>query len=243
MSVIGAFGSTFGFSLGPAEQFCAETAQARDRRMTTAIPSTSEQLHGRWWLVVVVVLVSIGIAALLTTQQVPVYGAQATWAVVPNSEVQDTGDILRSIETLERRTLLATFARLPGTRTARAELEERLGLDPGGLTGYQLRGTVVPYTNLIRFEVEGPDHQMVAEAANELARRIRTSARPLYRLYSLREVEQARASRRPLSPDWRRNLVVGALIGMFLGTGLLVGSSFAASTGRPSNPTSRFRTS
>lgn len=174
----------------------------------------------RSWIVLLCVLVSIGVALALTSRQEARYEADATWVVAPATEIEDPSDLLRSLETLERRTIVATFARLPATRPVRVDLAERMGLDESDLRGYGLRGSVVPYTNMIRFIVEGPDPERAAEAANALAREIRTAAASLYRIYTLREVEPATAPRRAVHPDFGRSAVVGALIGLFVGIGL-----------------------
>lgn len=199
--------------------------------------SLADDLKRGWWLIAAAILLSVLMAAGLTATTEPTFGARATWVVVPNTRIEDPSDILRSLETLERRTIVATFARLPGTRSARNTLEQRLELETRALSAYSLRGTIVPYTNLIRFEVEGPDSEMAARAANGLARQIRSEVRSMYRLFTIREVESARASSRPLRPDWRRNLVVGALIGLFIGAGLAVLTAFRkegpAATTRP----------
>lgn len=177
-------------------------------------------LARRSWIVAVAVLVSIGIAAALSAREEPRYTADATWVVTPNETIEDTSDVLRSLETLERRTVVATIARLPATSTMREDLAERLGVDASRLRGYSLRGSVVPYTNLLRFEVEGPDPELAMRAANSLPREVRSEAVSLYRIYTLREVEPADTPRTPTHPDTGRNLVVGALIGLFVGLGL-----------------------
>lgn len=182
--------------------------------------SVLSTLARRSWIVVLAILLSIGIALVLTAREEVRYSARSTWVVTPASEIEDPSDVLRSLDTLERRTIVATFARLPGTSPVRVELEERLGMDDGALRGYSLRGSVVPYTNLIRFEVEGPESELAAAAANGLAREIRSEARTLYPIYTLREVEPARASSSPTHPDRSRNVVVGALIGLFVGLAL-----------------------
>lgn len=176
-------------------------------------------LARRSWIVAVAVVVSLGAALLLSARQAPRYTATTTWVVTPATSIQDPSDVLRSLDTLERRTIVATFARLPGTSTVRADVAERLALDRGGLRAYSLRGSVVPYTNLIRFEAEGPDAEIAVSAADGLARQIRNEAISLYRIYTLREVEPAYASR--THPDTGRNLVVGSLIGLFVGIGLI----------------------
>ena len=44
-----------------------------------------------------------------------------------------------------------------------------------------------------------------------------TQARALYRIYTMRRLSPAEPARRPVRPDRGRNLVAGALVGLFVG--------------------------
>lgn len=169
------------------------------------------------WLVLVVTAVAVAIAWGVTARQNPTYLASASLVAVPNSEVEDTTDLLRSLETLERRTVVATFARLPGSPEIRDAVAGRLGVEPRDLRAYWVGGAVVPNTNIVRLDVYGPDPGRAAEVANAAAREVRREARRLYRIYSLRVIARAEPPRRPVRPDARRNATVAALLGLFLG--------------------------
>lgn len=169
------------------------------------------------WLVLVVILVAVGTAWWWTSRQAPTYQASASLVVTPNTEVEDTTDLLRSLETLERRTVVATFARLPGSRDTAVEVAERLGVEPREIRYYWIGGSVVPNTNIVRIDVYGPDPERAAEVANAAARVVRREARHLYQIYSMREMGRAEPPSRPVRPDARRNAVVAAILGLFLG--------------------------
>lgn len=169
------------------------------------------------WIVLGVVAASLLAAAALTATRTPLYRAEMALAVRPNTEVEDTSDVLRALETLERRTILVTLARIPTSRTTRQAVEERLG--EGALRGYDVMAAPVAYANLIRIEVTGPDGERATEIAAAIADRTRRTGRSLYRIYSLQNFEPARASGTPVYPDWGRNLVVAALLGAVVGVG------------------------
>lgn len=166
-----------------------------------------------------VIGLSLAAGAILTSTVPPRYLARSTWVVTPNTRVEDPTDIMRSLENLERRTIVATFARIATTRNARDAVESRMGLEEYALADYGMRASVVPYTNLIRFEVEGPDPEVATEAARTLGEHTRSEARSMYGIYTLHRFEEARARSGPVQPDWRRNLVISGLLGLFLGGG------------------------
>lgn len=169
------------------------------------------------WLVLVVILVAVAVAWAWTSRQSPTYRASASLVVTPNTEVEDTTDLLRSLETLERRTVVATFARLPGSPETAADVAERLGVEPDEIRYYWIGGAVVPNTNIVRIDVYGPDPDRAAEVANAAARSVSREARHLYQIYSMREMGRAEPPSRPVRPDARRNAVVAAVLGLFLG--------------------------
>jgi len=169
------------------------------------------------WLVLVVILVTVAVAWLWTSRQSPTYQATTSLVVTPNTEVEDITDLLRSLETLERRTVVATFARLPGSPETADSVAERLGVEPREIRHYWIGGAVVPNTNIVRIDVYGPDPERAAEVANATARVVRREARHLYQIYSMYEMARAEPPSRPVRPDARRNAVVAAILGLFLG--------------------------
>ena len=167
-----------------------------------------------WWIVLVMIAVAIGVTAVVTSRQRVVYEATAMLVVAPTSETSDPGDVMKSLETLERRTVIATFARIPGTLELREAVGARLKIDP---KAYRIHGSVVPNTNIIRIETEGPRADMAALVANTAADLTTREARSLYRVYTMRLLARATPAHRPSYPDPQRNYLVGAAIGAFLG--------------------------
>jgi capsular polysaccharide biosynthesis protein len=176
------------------------------------------RLLTRWWWLPVVML-SVGVLAGLwwTSRQPRTYRASAMLAVVPNTSVQADADVLRSLDALERRTLLATFARLPGTYETRAAVADALHRNPRELATYVFGASVLPSTNIIRIDVDGPDSALAARLANAAGEVAAAEARSLYRIYTLRPIAAATASTRPIYPDPNRNSLAAGVVGLFIG--------------------------
>jgi capsular polysaccharide biosynthesis protein len=196
---------------------------ANDSSFATAI------LRG-WWIILLIIVLSLVTAGLLTARQTPVYQSSGMLVAAPSSMASDTGEIIRSLETLERRTVIATFARIPTTREMREAVALELEVPAGQLRGYRINGSVVPNTNIIRIDVEGGDPEMVAKVANAVGDVTARESRDLYRVYSLRWLARANPARRPSFPDPQRNYLVGGVTGLVLG----VAAALALGRGRPS---------
>jgi capsular polysaccharide biosynthesis protein len=171
-----------------------------------------------WWVVVAVVVAAIGASIAITAAVRPVYRAETLMVVTPHSSVQDSGDILKSLETLERRTVVATFARIATTQETRKAAAAAAGLNPERSGDFRVEASVLPSTNIIRIEVEGENAAATASLANQLGTLTARSAESMYRIYTISTLASATVPRSPIRPDKRRNYLVavtaGALIGL-----------------------------
>jgi capsular polysaccharide biosynthesis protein len=136
---------------------------------------------------------TVVIAVVATAFQTPIYESAAQLIVAPAPDTGDTSDVIRSLETLERRTVVATFARMANQR--------------GG--AFDTRASVVPNTNIIRIDTRGPDPKRAAAIANAAAAKLAFDAHALYRVYVLRMLQPATPAQRPVYPDRQRNYIVG----------------------------------
>lgn len=152
-----------------------------------------------------------------TWLQTRTYRAGASAIVVPGERVLQPADVLRSLDTLERRTVIATLARIPGATESRVAAANRLGIDLREMERYRTNAMVVPNTNIIRIEVDGPDPLQAANVANVMMDLTADASARLYRIYSVRALERAAPNPRAIRPNPRRNALVALLVGLFLG--------------------------
>lgn len=170
-----------------------------------------------WWLPLVTGLLCAGTALALASRESPRYVATATAVVAPTAEIEESPEVLRSLDTLERRTVVATFARIASTREAHTAAADRLGLAPADASEYGIAASVISSTNLIRIRAEGPDPDRTADLANSATQVTEAEARRLYRIFTLHTVEAATPPLEPVHPDPQRNAGVGLVLGLFVG--------------------------
>lgn len=185
-------------------------------------------LRKGWWIILTAIVLALLMAALLSSGQVPLYRTSTTLIVVPARETKDTSDILKSLETLERRTVVATFAKIPSAPETRAAAAKSLSLGEDALGGYLIEGSVVPNTNIIRIDVQGSDGNTVADVANASAAVTNTQARSLYRIYAMETLAKALPQSRPIHPDRRRNYLVALALGALAGCAAALSWPFLA---------------
>lgn len=191
-----------------------------------------EALRRGWWVLLVAILFSVGTAWWITSREEPRFAAEALLVVAPHRNLKDPSDIIRSIETLERRTVLATLAKIPGRAETKELASAELGWDTATLRRYWIGGSVVPQTNLLRIQVQGPDAEGAARLATAAAHATRHEADRIYRVYYLRMLEEAEVSRRPIRPQPGRNLLVAGVLGLFVGIGAALSLEILRRRGR-----------
>jgi capsular polysaccharide biosynthesis protein len=162
-------------------------------------------------------LVAAAVAALLASRETPQYRATTTLVVAPSSQLHDEADKLRALEALERRSILATFAKIPGTREVREEAAGQLGIAAEALSAYAIRAAVLPHAHVLAIEVTGPDPARCAAVAEAATKSTHARVRRYYPVYTVRLLEAARAERAPFRPRVGRAAGVAGVLGLFLG--------------------------
>lgn len=186
-------------------------------------------LRQRWWLVVAVAVVAVATSRFFTMRETRLYGATASAMVTPAASITEHTELLRALETLERRTVVATLALLPTSRETREAAAMMARVSPAALPHHRISASVVPNTNVLRVRVEGPDPDRASALANAIVQVTATRANELYRLFALQPLDPSLPSPRPIHPNATRNLAVAGILGLFLGLALTVGIELAYS--------------
>ncbi len=174
-----------------------------------------------WWVVLLIVAAAIATAAVLTARQTPLYQSSTTIAVLPSAAIADPNDVVRSLDTLERRTIISTLARVAGTSDLIERAATAAGLPPANARRTRVTATVLPNTNLLRINVEGEDRDGVATLANAAATTLADTTLRMYRVYQLTVISRAAAPNRPFFPDRGRNYAVALVAGLVAAAGAL----------------------
>lgn len=174
----------------------------------SAVPLTSAVAR-HWQIAALIAVAAMLFAWLAAAVQPKRYRASAIAAVAPLAANLPPQDLMRGVDTLERRVVVSSLAALAGTPRTRRAVHAA-----GDET---ILAVVLPNTNLFRIEVEGRDPKRAAALANEVPAVLAVHARTMYRLYDVTLVSEATAPSQPSRPRIERALAAGLGLGIFLG--------------------------
>jgi capsular polysaccharide biosynthesis protein len=174
-------------------------------------------LERGWWIVVLALVMTVGGTAYFTFTQSPVYQAVATLVVGPKAEVFDPRTSVELLNNLDRRGIVATFARILSSRIVREHAEAQVGLTGGDTRPYQTNVRVLPDTNVLQVSVEGLDPARAQRLANAIANEASSRVREYYEVYQLKVLDPATRPTLPVAPEKERNLGIAVVFGLMLG--------------------------
>ena len=162
-----------------------------------------------WRRIVLIVLITSVVVWMLGAAQPPRYRASTLAAVAPRSGTLEPGDFLRSLEVLERNTVVMTVAALATTRSMHTRV--------GASSAVDIDSEVVPETNLFRITVEGGNASRTAAIANRVRELLSVETRAMYRYYEVTAVTPATIPDDPFQTRSKLALAAGPVLGLGLG--------------------------
>jgi len=176
----------------------------------------------RWWIIIPIVLVTIGCTAFLTLRQVPIYSATTTFIVSPSTTIfSDPRSFLSGLDVLGARGSVAnTYSDIATSRSIRNDTIQALGLNPDQAKTMNVTSKILAGTNVINITVEGPDPELITSFANKLGDITVKYVGELYGVYDLKILDLAETPVFPIKPNLKLNLVLAAVLSLAMGVGL-----------------------
>jgi diguanylate cyclase (GGDEF)-like protein len=179
-------------------------------------------LQRGWGIIVVVVLAAVNLSFLVSYLTPPVYETSSRFVVSPNADVySNTWDIVDSLDTLDRRSIINTYKELLGSPSIYGQGLEDQSIDTSLLESeYGISVVVVPDTNILKLTVDGPDPARVVEIANAIGVEALNYINRLYPVYNFSVLDAPEFPTTPIRPEPVRNAGLAIFIGLILGVGL-----------------------
>jgi len=177
-------------------------------------------LRRGWWIILLTVLVAVAAAMFATSRMPAEYQSLSRYVVVPNADlVQDT-DLLRSLDTLERGTIIATYGEIFGSDSVTSAALQELQITKQAAESYLITSYGLPETNILVISVRGTNPNTVMKLNEAVANQGLAYIETLNQVYSLNLLDAPQQPEAPFGPDQLRNVGIALALGIGLG-GLL----------------------
>lgn len=182
-------------------------------------------LQKGWWLVLLVALVALTASLTASYLAVPRYQATARLILTPGSLLTSEGNpevVIAGLETLDLRSVVATYTEIMSSKKILAEALAQLGIDTFPEKDYIILAVALPESSVLELSVTGPDQRLVTDLANALAYRTILFTRSLNRVYELNYLDRAVIPLEPVSPKPLQDAALSLLLGLVGGAALAI---------------------
>src|SRR5690349_6666402 len=177
-------------------------------------------LQKRWWVVLALVIVTLIATTYFTLRTEPVYQAKATY-IVRISAFAEERNVISALNTLTSRTeIAATYAGVANSELIQNQAATALGISQDN--DLSVRSQMKSGTNILEVTVEGNDPALVRDYTNAIGAKTIRFVEGLYETYRLELLDEASLPKSPIKPNLMQNLMLGGILGLFLGIGLVI---------------------
>jgi diguanylate cyclase (GGDEF)-like protein len=175
-------------------------------------------LQRSWWIIVITALATVIAALVVAYLTPPTYQATSRFLVSPSPSLITGGNnLLNSLSTLDKRSIITTYAEILNSDRIYSETIELLQLNKAELNEYSYRAVALPDANIIEFSVAGPDRETVYTLSNAIGQHAVEYVHGLYQVYDMTVLDAATVPTIPISPLPLRSAGVALVVGLALG--------------------------
>lgn len=175
----------------------------------------------KWWIVIPTFLVVLTTTIVLTFTQSPIYESIATFVVTPNTSFGDVKSFVSGLDTLSRRTEIATtYTEVAVSHLIEQEAATELNLSFDQRISLSVESKLRAGTNVMEITVQGSDPALVRDFANIVGTKTMVYVRDLYEAFDMKPLDDASLPHSPIKPNKKLNLALGGVFGLALGAGL-----------------------
>lgn len=175
-------------------------------------------LQRSWWIIVVTTLAAVSAALIASYFTPPTYRATSRFIVSPSPALVTGGNnLLNSLSTLDKRSIITTYAEILNSQRIYLETLNLLQLNPADLPNYKYSAVPLPDANIIEFSVTGPNRDVVYTLTNSIGQHAVEYVHSLYPVYDLSVLDPATPPTIPIAPQPLRSAGVALVVGLALG--------------------------
>jgi capsular polysaccharide biosynthesis protein len=170
-----------------------------------------------WWVVALATLGALSVSLFISYVTKPNFETRARFLVSPGQFLEDDRDMIDSLDTLDKRSTVATYAAVMGSTSIMDAATEQLAINDEILDGYTVSTNILPEASIIELTVSGSHPQLLATLTNSLGEQGINYIREKYRVYDINFLDRAQVPQQPASPQPLRDALLAAALGFGIG--------------------------
>jgi diguanylate cyclase (GGDEF)-like protein len=176
-----------------------------------------QMLYRGWWIILITSITFIAIVAIADYVIEPIYSITARFIIIPNANLISESDLIQSLDTLDKRSVVLTYAEVLNSTLIYNNSLAALGKSIEDMLSYRHTAVAVPNTNIIELTVLGPDASLAAVLANTIGEQGIQYIQGLSSVFEIRFLDPAIPTTTPSRPQPIRDVTLAGLAGVFLG--------------------------
>jgi diguanylate cyclase (GGDEF)-like protein len=182
-----------------------------------------QMIRRGWWLVALTTLVALTVSLGASFVVTPRYEVVARFIITPgNVEANNSDMVLQSLNTIDRLSVMSTYAEIMNSSRIYDDTLTFLQLQPANLEEYTYKSIVLSGSSILELTVQGPDPKVAADIANALGNQTIIFTRRLNQVINLDFLDQAVPSSIPYSPRPLLNASLATVFGVIIGLALVI---------------------
>src|SRR5215470_11822132 len=105
-------------------------------------------LQRGWWIIVLCALIGLVVSLVLSYYSIPTYMASSRFVVSPDSDVSKGVDVINSLNTLDKRSIVTTYAEVLNSNTIYKQALDEINLTIDDVDGYTHSAVVLPESSV-----------------------------------------------------------------------------------------------
>lgn len=175
-----------------------------------------------WWIIALAALSGLLLALARSYVTEPQYRTSTRLLLSPDLAQIQSGQELYAVTTLQNRSTVATISEIMKSGTEFKAIGQTLNLPPGEIFHYKNSAVTIPEASVLELFVDGPDPEITALLANNMAGRAIDYVNQTYPVYRLTVLDAALAPSVALTPKPLRDGMLSLILGGVLGAVLAV---------------------
>lgn len=174
----------------------------------------------RWWILLICVMVSGGLAYAWTNYyMVPIYSSYTTLFV--GKKTDQSG--INSTDLYLGSSLIQDYREIAKSKQVAYEVMKELGITnmSAGVMSGRINVSQRNETRVIQISVNDPDPRKAMEMTNKVAEVFQKKVIEIMQVENVQIIDKAELQMYPISPNKRRNYIIGIIIGLALGVGII----------------------